>query len=136
VFSTSIIKDLNQATTSSFTPIKKANNSEGAQVLKIDVNVPSKIQTVGLADNMAQSLLKENKYNIIDLSNESLQKNHLYIRFDGLNLFLECNTINENSTSFFSKQIKVPKGCITKEIVFKLDTIKSIVNIELPYYGL
>ncbi len=136
MFSTTIIKDLNQATTSSFTQFKKTNNSEGTQVLKIDVNVPSKIQTVGLADNMTKSLLKENKYNIVDLSDESVQKNHLFIRFDGLNLFLEGNTTSDNSTSFFSKQIKVPKGSITKEMVFKLDTTRNIVNLELPYYGL
>lgn len=136
VFSTGIIKDLNSATNSSFTPFKKAINSTGNQVLKIDVNVSDKFQTVSLADNMKKSLLKENKNSIIDLSDDTVQKNHLFIRFDGLNLFLEGNTTFENSSSFFSKQIKVPKGSLTKELVFKLDTTRHLIHLEVPYYGL
>lgn len=133
VFSTSIIKDLNSATTTSFTNFKKAVNSDGSKLVKININVPAKITSAGLADT---SLLKENKYNILDLSDESVQKNHLFIRFDNCNLFLEANTTYNDTTSFFSKQIKVPKGARTKELTYKLDNVKHLVAIEMPFYEL
>lgn len=136
VFSTSIIKDLNSATTTSMTPFKKIRNSNGEKLVKIDVNIPAKVTSASIAENHANSILKENKYDILDMCDESVQKNHLFIRFDGLNLFLEANTTHENTTSFFSKQIKVPKGSITKELVFNLDCTRHIIRLEMPFYGL
>lgn len=136
VFTTSIIKDLNSATTTSLTPFKKIINSNGEKFVKIDVSIPAKVKSASIAENHNKSILRENKYEILDVTDESVQRNHLFIRFDGLNLFLEANTMHENTTSFFSKQIKVPKGSITKELVFKLDCTKSIIKLEMPFYGL
>ena len=136
VFSTSIIKDLNSATTTSFTEIKKVIKSDGNKVVKININIPAKITSAGLAENMSASVLKENKYNILDLSDDSIQKNHLFIRFDNFNLFLEANTAYNDTTSFFSKQIKVPKGTRTKELTYNLDNTKHLISFEMPFYEL
>jgi len=135
VFSSSIIKDLNSATNKSFTPMQKSRNSAGEQIVQIEVNIPAKITGASLSANN-KSLLKETEHSIVNLSDESTQPNHLFLRFEGLNLFLEANTKHENSLSFFSKQIKVPKGSITKELLFKLDSNKHLIYLELPYFGL
>lgn len=115
--------------------MQKSRNSAGEQIVQIEVNIPAKITGASLSkDN--KSLLKETDHSIMNLSDETTQPNHLFLRFEGLNLFLEANTKHGNSQSFFSKQIKVPKGSITKELTFKLDSSKHLVYLELPYFGL
>jgi hypothetical protein len=113
--------------------MRKIENLKGNKFIEVNLNVPSKVAAASLAN---KSIIKcSNQDQIVDLEN-SILNNHLYVRFDGINLILEANTVNENTSSFFTKQIKLPKGCITKEAKFNYNPKANIFKLIVPYYGL
>ena len=117
IFPTSILRDLTQSTGTSFTPMKVVENADGSKYVRIDVTVPYAVKSVSLAEKNEA---------------DSERSNHLIIKYDGLKLCLDAITSSENSTSTFSKVLKVPKGTLTHKTRFQFDEGKHLLIIEAP----
>ena len=135
VFSPSLIKDLNMASLSSFTPIKVGKE---AKKVELDVHIPYQIQTVGLVKNSSyNNSVKRISNNLKSIENfldlPEYPSNHLMITCDNLNLLLEANTVKDNVTSLFTKQLKLPKGTVVKDLRYKLDPSSQSLHLEAPY---
>ena len=93
MFAPSLIKDLNIASLTSFTPINIVQDSNFQKKVQIKVNIPYQIKTVGLDSSNYQTSVKRIQTNfksIENLPDESIElKNHLTIKCDNLNLLLE-----------------------------------------------
>lgn len=137
VFAPSLIKDLNIASLTSFTPINIVQDSNFQKKVQIKVNIPYQIKTVGLDSSNYQTSVKRIQTNfksIENLPDESIElKNHLTIKCDNLNLLLEANTVKENVSSLFTKQFKLPKGSLVKELRYKLDQPSHSLYLEAPF---
>ena len=119
VFSASILKDLSQSTKTTFSPIRIVENSDGTQSTRADVSIPFSIKTISIATDKTIS------------TNEI---NHLFIKPDGLKLHLDAVTSSDpNTTSTFSKVLKVPKGTVTSKTRFKFDEQRHLLVIEAPF---
>jgi hypothetical protein len=70
--------------------------------------------------------------NLLEQPGEFELKNHLTIKCNNLNLLLEANTCKDNMTSLFTKQIKLPKGTIIKDLKYKLDQPNHNLYLEAP----
>ena len=135
LFSPSIVKDLNAASLTSFSPIRTIQARNGDRFVQISINVPAKIQTASLG-KLNTFTSPHAIESIIGDSDRAEQANHLCLRFEGLNMICESNTADGNSTSIFRKQIKLPKGSLTQEAMFKLDNNQHVLKLLIPFFGL
>ena len=119
IFTHSMIRELNLSARNAFTPMKIVQNSDGTQSVRIKLNLPNSIKSASLTKSIYD---QQNEFN-----------NHLKIKCEGLNLFLEANTTNENVISMFSKQLKLPIGTVTENIKFNIDEHRSLLNLEAPF---
>jgi len=138
VFSPSLIKDINMASLTSFTPIKLGKE---AKKVELDINIPYQIQSVSLVNNSCyNNSVKRISNNLKSIENyldaPEYPSNHLAITCDNLNLLLEANTVKDNVTSLFTKQIKLPKGSVVKKLTYKLDPSTHSLHLEAPYESL
>ena len=115
IFSLNLLKDLNLATKTTFTPIKLVEKN-GKYVCHVEVSLPLGVKSAGLATEKNAS-----------------ETNHVKIKFSGLELSLDAITTNENTTSTFSKKFKLPKGANTKDLVYYIDQNKHSLIIETGY---
>lgn len=123
IFSPNLIKDLNLATKTTFTPIKIIQDKNSLEKLvRIEVGVPSSIKSASLVDKTQSSD-----------ENVEPESNHIKIRFDGLKLSLDGLTQSENTTSTFSKQFSLPKGTNTNIVSFMINENRHVLIIESPY---
>ena len=120
IFPTSILKDLTQSTGTSFTPIKIVDNKDGSKLVRIDMSVPYAVKSISLSEK-------------IDSNTDRKKTNHLVVRPDGLKLYLDAETSAENTTSTFSKVLKMPKGTQTNKFQLKFDEAKHMLCLEAPY---
>lgn len=120
LFSPSLIRDLNLATKTTFTPIKVIQDKNGVKRVRVEASMPSTIKTVSLVESK-------------DEENVEQQSNHARIRLDGLKLHLNATTLSENTTSTYTKQFCLPKGTDTSKIVYRIDENKHLLLIEAPY---
>ncbi|CAF0764790.1 unnamed protein product [Brachionus calyciflorus] len=118
IFSLNLLKDLNLATKTTFTPIKIVQNKNGKTIVRVDVNLPLGINSASL-----------------DTEKSVEETNHVKIKFNGLELNLNAISVNENTTSTFSKKFNLPKGTNTKDIVYYIDNSKHSLVIEAGYLG-
>jgi len=121
IFSASILKDLSQSTRTTFSPIRIIDQPDGSQMVRADVSIPFSIKTISVADNNNKNPNKETI-------------NQLFIKPDGLKLCLDAVTSSEpNTTSSFSKVLKVPRGTVTSKTRFKFDENRHLLVLEAPY---
>jgi len=134
VFSPSLIKDINMASLTSFTPIKLGQDSKTVQ---LDVHIPYQIKSVSFVNNSnynnSVKRISNNLKSIENFLDIPDPSNHLTIKCDNLNLLLEANTVKDNSTSLFTKQLKLPKGTVISGLKFKLDPSTHSLHLEAPY---
>lgn len=116
VFSLDLIKDLNIATKTTFTPIKLVDGINGKKVCRVEVKLP-----VGITSASLDSEIRAD------------QANNIRIKFNKLEMSLEAITVKDSSTSTFSKKINLPKGTNTKNVVHYIDNKKHSLIIEIDY---
>lgn len=121
-FSPSLIKDLNLATRTTFTPINIKTDENNNKIVNIELSIPKSIQSA--------SIITAN-----DKKKPLLDENHIKIKFDGLNMSVEAITKSENMTSTFSKQFALPRGSQPDKATFKLDENRHLLLINAPYLG-
>lgn len=140
IFSPSLIRDINMSSLTTFTPINIVQNSATKhKTVQINVQLPYQIKSASFASNSAYSTsvnriannLKSIE-NLID-TNKNEINNHVTIKVDNLNLLLEASTCKENVTSLFTKQLKLPKGTIVKELKYNMDLPSHTLHLEAPF---
>jgi hypothetical protein len=127
LFSPSIIRDLTNATKTTFTPINIVDKPNNTKAVSIRLNIPYSIKSVSLLNGASKTITNNNP----ELIEE--RTNHLTIKCDNLNLHLQANAANESTTSLFTKQFRLPKGTITKDLTYSIDQNKHSLTIEAPF---
>lgn len=117
-FSLDLIKDLNLATKTTFTPIKFVSRADGKTICQVEVKLPLGINSACL-----------------DKEKNANEPNNIRIGFNQLELSLEATTVKDSVTSSFSKKINLPKGTNTNNVVFFIDEKKHSLFIEMNYAG-
>ena len=122
VFSASILKDLSQSTKTTFSPIRTIENADGSKLVRVDVSIPFAIKTVSIVDKIQFD------------PNNNHNPNHLFIKPEGVKIYLDALTTSDtNTTSTFSKVLKVPKGTLTNKTRFKFDQTRHLLVLEAPF---
>ena len=135
IFSPHLIRDINMASIESFTPVKISDDLKKVQ---INVNIPYMVKSASIDNSTYKDSFQKISTNLKSIENlleqpgEFELKNHLTIKCNNLNLLLEANTCKDNMTSLFTKQIKLPKGTIIKELKYKLDQPNHNLYLEAP----
>ncbi len=118
-FSPSILRDLNTATRTTFTPIKIECDQNLNKFVRIELSIPNSIRTASIITDANHSLLNSD--------------NHIKIKFNGLKMNVEALATNENVTSSFSKEFALPRGSQPEKAKFKLDENNHLLVITTPY---
>ncbi|RNA15109.1 hypothetical protein BpHYR1_048938 [Brachionus plicatilis] len=116
VFALDLIKDLNLATKTTFTPIKLVNGNNGKKVCRVEVKLPAGINSASL-----------------DKDSDDSRENNVRIKFNQLELSLEATKVKDSSISSFSKKMNLPKGTNTKSVVYFIDQKKHSLIIEADF---
>jgi HSP20 family molecular chaperone IbpA len=130
IFSPTLIRDLNLATSTSFTPMKIESDSRGNNKIRLDVLIPKSIRTATLVVKGPTDGKQLIKY--VDANHDADNMNCINLRVEGLQLYLEAITSSEDTTSSYSKQFKLPKGTDVDKINYKIDENKHSLIVEAP----
>ena len=122
-FSPSLIKDLNMATKTTFTPIKIECDKNNNRTVRIELSIPKSIRSASILTSKDVE------------KNENENENHVKIKFNGLKLNIEAITNSDNVSSTFCKQFSLPRGSLTDKAKFNLDENKHLLIINAPYIG-